>query len=81
MIIEGELENVKVLLKICDTFKTVISLTKIKLNIMKPNITKSELKQRVNKEASEMKKQGVPLSLSECKKEAEKVFRDEFNII
>ena len=47
----------------------------------KPTMTKKELHERVNEEAIVMRKQGVTLSLSECKKEAKKVFLDEFTII
>lgn len=48
---------------------------------MKSQLTKAQLKDRIIEEAKAMKAQGVPLSLSECKKEAEKVFREEFEII
>jgi hypothetical protein len=49
---------------------------------MKPQLTKAQLKARVLEEAKQMiKGGGVQLTLSECKKEAEKVFREEFEII
>lgn len=48
---------------------------------MKPTLTKAELKLRILEEAKSMKDSGVPLTLGECKKEAEKVFRDEFTIV
>jgi len=48
---------------------------------MKQSMSKSELKLRVIEEATAMKSQGVPLTMGECKKEAEKVFREEYNII
>jgi hypothetical protein len=48
---------------------------------MKQTMTKAELKVRIEEEARDMKKQGVTLTLSECKKEAKKVFLEEFNII
>lgn len=48
---------------------------------MKPTMTKRQLKERITEEAKAMKAQGVPLSLTECKKEAERVFREEFEIV
>jgi hypothetical protein len=48
---------------------------------MKLIMTKKELKERVIEEAKIMRAQGVFLTLSECKKEAEKIFREEFKII
>jgi hypothetical protein len=47
---------------------------------MKQTISKAELKVRIEEEAKDMKAQGVPLTLSECKKEARKVFLEEFII-
>jgi len=47
----------------------------------KPTMTKAELKIRIIEEAKSMKAQGVPLTLGECKKEAKRVFNEEFNII
>lgn len=55
------------------------------INENKKTMTKKELKNRVKEEAqrmfSDIKKQGGGMSLSDCKKEAEKTFRDEYNII
>jgi hypothetical protein len=48
---------------------------------MKQSMSKSELKLRVIEEARAMKSYGTPLTMSECKKEAEKVFREEYKII
>jgi len=47
----------------------------------KPTMTKAELKVRIQEEAKSMKAGGVALSLTECKREAEKIFRQEFIII
>ena len=51
----------------------------------KPTMTKTQLTQRVNEEAKAMrdqiKKQGGNLTFAECKKEARKVFTEEYNII
>ena len=51
----------------------------------KPTMTKAQLTQRVNEEAKVMrediKKQGGNLTFAECKKEARKVFMEEYNII
>lgn len=50
----------------------------------KPKMSKDELKKRISEEAPKMfidiKKQGGDMSLSDCKKELEKTFRDEFII-
>ena len=51
-----------------------------KTNDMKETISKAELKARIEEEAKDMKSQGTPLTLSECKKEARKVFMEEFII-
>lgn len=48
---------------------------------MKPSMTLKQLKERIIEEAKSMKAQGTPLTLTECKKEAEKVFREEFEIL
>jgi hypothetical protein len=48
---------------------------------IKSKLTKAQLKVRVNEEAKAMKTHGVPLTLAECKREVEKVFRQEFEII
>jgi hypothetical protein len=48
---------------------------------IKSKLTKAQLKVWVNEEAKAMKAHGVPLTLVECKREAEKVFRQEFEII
>ena len=47
----------------------------------KVKITKTQLKMWVNEEAKAMKVQGVTLTLLECKREAEKIFRQEYEII
>ena len=47
----------------------------------KPTMTKAELKIRIEEEAKAMKANGVPLTLGECKKEAKKVFIEEYNIV
>lgn len=55
------------------------------VNENKKTMTKKELKDRVKEEAkrmfSDIKKQGGGMSLSDCKREAEKTFRDEYNIV
>ena len=48
---------------------------------MKSQLTKSQLKERVLEEAKVMKAYGIPLTLAQCKKEAEKVLREEFEIV
>ena len=48
---------------------------------MKSKLTKAELKIRVLEEAKAMLAHGVGLTLAQCKREAEKVFRQEFEII
>jgi hypothetical protein len=54
-------------------------------NRKKPTMTKTELTQRVNEEAKimreDIKKQGGNLTFAECKKEARRVFMEEYNII
>ena len=51
----------------------------------KPTMTKTQLTQRVNEEAKVMrdqiKKEGGNLTLAECKKEARKVFMEEYKIV
>jgi Fe-S cluster biogenesis protein NfuA len=51
----------------------------------KPTMTKQQLTQRVNEEAKVMrdqiKKEGGNLTFAECKKEARKVFTEEYNIV
>jgi len=53
--------------------------------IDKPTMTKSQLTHRVNEEAKvtrdHIKKEGGNLTLAECKKEARRVFIEEFRII
>jgi Fe-S cluster biogenesis protein NfuA len=52
---------------------------------VKPKMTKAQLTQRVNEEAKRMrddiKRQGGNLTFSECKKEARKVFIEEYEIV
>ena len=48
---------------------------------MKPKLTKQELKVRILEEAKAMRAYGVGLTLAECKRQAEKVFRQEFQIV
>ena len=51
----------------------------------KPTMTKAELKQRINEEAKIMKeyikRQGGNLTLAECKREAKRVFEEEYDIV
>ena len=51
----------------------------------KPTMTKVQLTQRVNEEAKimrdDLKKQGQTLTFAECKKEARKVFEEEYEIV
>jgi len=65
------------------TKRTEIGLDIIKEN-KKPTLTKKELQKRVSEEAKRMqqdlKKQGSSWTISQCKKEAEKTFREEFEI-
>ena len=51
----------------------------------KPTVTKTQLTQRVNEEAKVMRddirKQGGNLTFAECKKEARRVFMEEYKIV
>ena len=51
----------------------------------KPTMTKAQLTQRVNEEAKlmrdQIKKEGGNLTLAECKKEARRVFMEEYKIV
>ena len=51
----------------------------------KPTMTKAQLTQRVNEEAKlmrdQLKKEGANWTFAECKKEARKVFIEEYRII
>jgi hypothetical protein len=48
---------------------------------MKPKLTKQELKVRILEEANAMRANGIGLTLAECKRQAERVFRSEFQIV